>query len=76
LFQFLRQDASLVIGMNEPYSVDDETDYAIPEYGERRGLLHVGIELRQDLIAEDIGQDKWADLLARVLTDASEVLNK
>jgi predicted N-formylglutamate amidohydrolase len=36
----------------------------------------VGIELRQDLIAEDTGQDKWADLLARVLTDASEVLNK
>jgi predicted N-formylglutamate amidohydrolase len=74
LLHFLREDASLVIGMNEPYSVDDETDYAIPEYGERRGLLHVGIELRQDLLAEDAQQDKWADLLARALTNASEVL--
>jgi len=72
LLHFLRLDASLVIGMNEPYSVDDETDYAIPEYGERRGLLHVGIELRQDLVAEDAGQDKWAELLARALTHASE----
>jgi predicted N-formylglutamate amidohydrolase len=74
LLCFLRHDAGLMIGMNEPYSVNDETDYGIPEYGERRGLLHVGIELRQDLIAEDISQDEWAERLAGALTYASEVL--
>ena len=30
----------------------DESDYTIPVHGERRGLLHVEIEIRQDLIAE------------------------
>ncbi len=74
LLQLLREAPDLIVGVNQPYSVDDETDFAIPEYGERRGLLHVGIELRQDLIAEDAGQDKWAELLAQALTHASSVL--
>jgi predicted N-formylglutamate amidohydrolase len=76
LLPFLREDSNLTIGVNQPYSVDDETDYAIPEYGERRGLLHVGIELRQDLIAEEAGQDRWAELLAHALTSASDIVNR
>jgi predicted N-formylglutamate amidohydrolase len=74
LLHFLRQDPNLIIGANQPYCVDDETDYAIPEYGERRGLLHVGVELRQDVIADNTGQDEWAELLGRALVYASEVL--
>jgi predicted N-formylglutamate amidohydrolase len=58
LLPSLREDPSLVIGANEPYSVADETDYTIPEDGERRGLLRVGIELREDLIAEEAGQNE------------------
>jgi predicted N-formylglutamate amidohydrolase len=67
LLQRLRADSSLVIGDNEPYSVSDSTDYTIPEHGEKRGLPHVGIELRQDLIGAEAGQDEWAERLARVL---------
>jgi predicted N-formylglutamate amidohydrolase len=74
LLHLLRADPNLVIGDFEPYSVDDDTDYAIPEYGERRGLLHVGIELRQDLITEEPGQNEWAQRLARVLTSATSSL--
>jgi predicted N-formylglutamate amidohydrolase len=70
----LRENAALVIGANEPYSVSDVTDYTIPEHGERRGLLHVGIELRQDLIADDAQQSEWAERLARALTYAGSVL--
>jgi len=67
LLRRLRADPGLVIGDNEPYSVGDTTDYTIPEHGERRGLPHVGIELRQDLISAEAGQREWAERLARAL---------
>jgi predicted N-formylglutamate amidohydrolase len=66
----LRAEAGLVIGENEPYAVGDLTDYTIPVHGERRGLPHVEIELRQDLIAEPAGQAVWAERLARLLPAA------
>jgi predicted N-formylglutamate amidohydrolase len=63
----LRAEPGLVIGDNEPYSVGDITDYTIPEHGERRGLPHVGIELRQDLISTEAGQSEWTERLASAL---------
>jgi predicted N-formylglutamate amidohydrolase len=63
-----------VIGDNEPYSVTDASDYTIPVHGERRSLHHVAIEIRQDLIAEDIGQRAWGVLLARLLPQAFQDL--
>jgi predicted N-formylglutamate amidohydrolase len=63
----LAAEPGLVVGDNEPYSVSDETDYSIPVHGEQRGLLHVEIEIRQDLIAEASGQDIWVEKLARLL---------
>jgi predicted N-formylglutamate amidohydrolase len=63
----LRREPGLVIGDNEPYFVSDDTDYSIPRHGEARGLPHVEIEIRQDLIAEGAGQDEWAQRLSRVL---------
>jgi predicted N-formylglutamate amidohydrolase len=68
LLRHLRAEPGLVVGDNEPYAVGDTTDYTIPEHGERRGIFHVGIELRQDLIATENGQAEWTQRLARVLT--------
>jgi predicted N-formylglutamate amidohydrolase len=65
-----RREAGLRVGENEPYSVSDETDYTIPRHGEARGLPHVEIEMRQDLIVDEQGQIEWAERLARVLTEA------
>ena len=67
LLRHLRADPGLHIGDNEPYAVGDTTDYTIPEHGERRGLPHVGIELRQDLIEAESGQNEWAQRLAGAL---------
>ena len=66
----LKREAGLVVGDNEPYSVTDASDYTIPVHGERRGLHHVAIEIRQDLIAEGEGQRKWGELIARLLPQA------
>lgn len=70
----LQREAHLVIGDNEPYSVSDASDYAIPRYGEQRGNLHVEIEVRQDLIAHTDGQREWGKRLATALTDALAVV--
>jgi predicted N-formylglutamate amidohydrolase len=72
LLALLRAEPGLLVGDNQPYAVSDATDYAIVEYGERRGLLHVEIEVRQDLIADESGQTEWAERLGRVLPEALE----
>ncbi len=71
LLALLRAEGDLVVGDNEPYQATDESDYAIPIHGERRGLPHVGIEIRQDLIAHEDGQRDWAERLARILPQAA-----
>jgi predicted N-formylglutamate amidohydrolase len=57
----------LIVGDNEPYFVSDDSDYGIPRYGEQRGNLHVELEIRQDLISESVGQQRWSDILCRAL---------
>jgi predicted N-formylglutamate amidohydrolase len=63
----LKREEGLVVGDNEPYSVTDASDYTIPVHGERRGLHHVAIEVRHDLIADDQGLRVWGPLLVRLL---------
>ena len=67
LFELLSAEDGLVVGDNEPYRVTDLTDYTVPVHGERRGLPHVEIEIRQDQIADPAGQTAWAERLARLL---------
>ena len=70
LAELLRAEGGLIVGENEPYRVTDLTDYTVPVHGERRGLPHVEIEIRQDLITELAGQMEWAQRLARLLPAA------
>jgi len=65
LIKALRAEPNLVVGDNEPYAASDLTDYTIPVHGEARGLINTGIEIRQDLIEDDAGQQQWAERLAR-----------
>src|ERR1700686_3400998 len=74
LMALLKREEGLVVGNNEPYSVTDASDYTIPVHGERRGLHHIAIEVRQDLIAVEKGQLTWAVLLARLLPQAYQEL--
>jgi predicted N-formylglutamate amidohydrolase len=74
LLQHLRAEGDLVVGDNEPYAVSDTTDYTIPVHGEMRGLLNTGIEIRQDLIGDQAGQQQWAERLARILKEIEETL--
>ena len=74
LMALLKRKEELVVGDNEPYSVTDALDYTIPVHGERRGLHHVAIEVRHDLIADEKGQRAWGTLLARLLPQSYQEL--
>jgi len=74
LLKLLRAEPDLVVGDNEPYAVSDETDYTIPVHGEARGLMNTGIEIRQDLIADQVGQSEWAERLARIFAEIETTL--
>lgn len=69
LLKHLRAEGDLVVGDNEPYAVSDLSDYTIPVHGEARGLVNTGIEIRQDLIADQPGQRQWAERLARIFAE-------
>lgn len=53
----------LTIGMNQPYQIDDASDWFVPQHGEVSGLPHSLIEIRNDLIGGTQGQKIWADIL-------------
>ncbi len=74
LLKLLRSESGLVVGDNQPYAVSDTTDYTIPVHGEARGLVNSGIEIRQDLITDQVGQKRWAELLARILAKIEPML--
>jgi predicted N-formylglutamate amidohydrolase len=67
LLAMLNEEEGLFVGENAPYMVSDASDYTVPVHAERRGLHHVLIEVRQDLIADEAGQRTWALRLARLL---------
>jgi predicted N-formylglutamate amidohydrolase len=67
LLDLLREEGDLIVGDNAPYAITDTSDYTVPVHGEARGLPHVEVEIRQDLIADPSGQDAWATRLARLL---------
>lgn len=63
-----------LVTLNRPYTVDDASDETIPRHGEATGIPHVLLEVRNDLIADEDGQRRWSDLLARAMTVAVAAL--
>jgi predicted N-formylglutamate amidohydrolase len=68
LMQRLRAEAGLCVGDNQPYTGQLEGD-SMSRHGTGRGLAHVLIELRHDLIATEADQRLWAERLAPILQD-------
>ena len=72
----LLQDPTLTIGMNEPYQIEDASDWFVPRHGEASGLPHSLIEIRNDLISENEGQDRWAALLNHATKSVLEGIHR
>ena len=69
LLDALYAENDLIVGDNEPYS--GARGRPMWRHGTRRGLVHVLIEVRQDLIRDQVGQRAWADRFARILRGLS-----
>jgi len=67
----LRADPALIVGDNQPYAVSDASDYTLVTHGENRGIEHVELEVRQDLLANDAGRNSWSERLGSVLEQAA-----
>jgi predicted N-formylglutamate amidohydrolase len=74
LLTLLKRDKRMEVGDNQPYAIEDASDYTLPIHGEARGIAHVGIEIRQDLIADEAGQKTWAGRLASLLKQAGDAV--
>jgi predicted N-formylglutamate amidohydrolase len=67
LIEGLGADPTICVGDNKPYDGRGGRGYGMLVHGEREGLLHVLLELRQDLIDTHHGAESWANRLAPIL---------
>ena len=63
----LRRRGDVHVGDNQPYALDRREDYTVPVHAMERGLRHLQVEFRQDLIDEAPKAHHWADILADAL---------
>jgi predicted N-formylglutamate amidohydrolase len=59
------EPAALPLGLNQPYEIEDASDYTIPVHAEPRRLPHVLIEVRNDHLRTTAAVALMADLLTR-----------
>jgi predicted N-formylglutamate amidohydrolase len=62
----LRADGTLTVGDNEPYRMDG-IDYTIPRHAYPDRLPYAELEVRQDLLLDAAGVDRFAVLIAGAL---------
>ena len=65
--ELLRTNPGLVVAANVPYVISHDGDYAVPVHGDHRGLPAILLEIRQDLLADNVGIDTWTDRLTAML---------
>ena len=59
-------------GLNQPYQIDDDSDWFVPMHGEASGRHHSLIEICNDLITTRDGQQHWAAWLVSAITRSIE----
>lgn len=67
LIRELEADAALSVGINEPYSPQDQVYYTVERHAGEGALPAVMIEIRNDEISDEDGMRRWADCLAGIL---------
>lgn len=61
---------------NEPYGPTDGVTHTLIEHGLKNGLLNVMIEIRNDLVRDEIGQKVMADYLTGLLGESLASLSQ
>ena len=68
--ELLAKEPGEVVGDNAPYAMD-LIDHTAPTHALARGLDYLELEVRQDLIADEAGVARVAEILARVVPAAA-----
>ncbi len=76
LLDGLTADPALRVGANEPYSPTDLVYYTVGRHARPGGLPATMIEIRNDEIASETDQRRWAERLATLLLAAERDLAK
>ncbi len=66
------QNPDLTVGRNQPYFIDEKTDWFVPVCAEPRQIPHALIEIRNDHIRTDAACNDWADRLFRLFSTLLE----
>jgi predicted N-formylglutamate amidohydrolase len=61
------------VGANEPYS-GKVLNYTMDRHAEGAGIPYLGFEIRQDLISDDAGAERWAAVVVRTIQATVEGL--
>ena len=68
LLRALRARDGLHVGDNEPYSGTSPHGHTMPAHAARHGRANVQIEVRQDLVSDEAGIERWSAILIEALT--------
>jgi len=68
LIAALQPISGVDVGDNEPYSPADRVYFTLEKHARSRGLPCAMIELRNDEIRDEAGQEKWAETLGGILS--------
>ena len=66
LLDALYAEGDLIVGENEPYAGQLEGD-CLWQHGDQRGLASAIVEIRQDLIRDEAGQEAWGKRMCRIV---------
>jgi predicted N-formylglutamate amidohydrolase len=67
------RESRFVVGRNEPYGPKDGVTHTLIEHGLANGLLNVMIEIRNDLVKDEAGQEVVAGFLAELIGESLAV---
>lgn len=70
------KSARYAIRRNEPYGPADGVTHTLVEHGLKNGLLNVMIEIRNDLVLNEVGQKVMADYLTGILGESLIALSQ
>lgn len=65
-------DPRVTLALNQPYQIDDDSDWFIPHHAEPRGLAHTLIEICNDQLLSEAGLHRWASLLSDAINSTIE----
>jgi predicted N-formylglutamate amidohydrolase len=74
LIDYLRDNTSFHVGENEPYHACHPVGYTVKTHAKEKAYPHLLIEIRQDLIADEEGQNRFADILVAGLEQIQQTL--